>query len=197
MVLMILGLVLFLGVHTVRVVPRLRGTLAAAVGEGAFKVLYSLLAAAGLVLVVVGYGEWRAAGPAILYEPPAWTRHVALLLMLVAFILLTAAYVPGTIRHAVRHPMLLAVKVWALAHLIANGDAASVTLFAAFLAWAVVDRISVAKRERAGEINPRAFVPRLGADLFAVATGSILYAVFVWKLHLWLIGVSPIVIAAN
>ena len=149
----------------------------------------------GLVLIARGYGEWRLAGPPVLYQPPAFFAHITLLLMLISFVLLAAAYTPGYIRRAVKHPMITAVKVWAFAHLLANGDAASVTLFGAFLAWAVIDRISVARRERAGQIAPRAFTPRWQGDVLAVALGAIVYALFVWKLHLWLIGVSPIVMA--
>jgi uncharacterized membrane protein len=196
MALMILGLVLFLGVHSVKIVPGGHDAAVRTLGAGPFKLVYSFVAVAGLLLVVVGYGAWRAAGPAVLYQPPLWAAHVTLALMLVAFVLFAATYGKSHIRRAVRHPMLLGLKVWAFAHLLANGDAASVTLFAAVLAWAVVDRISVKRRERAGEIAPRAFVPSFRDDAIAVIVGAILYALFVWKLHLWLIGVSPIVMSS-
>jgi uncharacterized membrane protein len=157
-------------------------------GETPWKGLYTLVAVAGFVLLVIGYGIARQS-PVVLYSPPVWTRHLALLLMLPVFPLLLAAYLPGRIKAAARHPMLVAVKLWALAHLLANGTLADVLLFGAFLAWAVADRISVKRRA------PRA-VPGAPArpvnDVIAVVGGLAIYAAFVLWLHRALIGVSPL-----
>ena len=137
MIWLVAGLVVFLGVHSVRMLaPGFRDRMIARLGEGAWKGLYSLISLAGLVLLIWGYGQARP-DAAIIYEPPVWTRHIAMLLMLFSFILLVASQIPaGYIKKAVKHPMVLAVKIWAFAHLLANGDLASLILFLAFLAWA-------------------------------------------------------------
>lgn len=197
MALMILGLVLFLGPHSLKIVPGVRSGVVGAIGEGPYKIAYSVVSLVGLIVTVEGFKAWRSEGSPLLYDPPAFLSHISLVLMLIAFILLAATYANGYIKRAVKHPMITAVKVWALAHLLANGDAAAVTLFTAFLAWAVIDRISVARRERAGEIAPRAFTPSVRADAVAVTVGVVLYALFVWYLHLWLIGVSPIAMSSS
>ena len=187
MIALVLGLVLFLGVHSASIVG-LRERAVAVIGEGPYKGLYSLIAAVGLALTVVGYGLARQA-PTVLYLPPVWTRHLALLLLLPVFPLLLAAYLPGRLRTAARHPMLAAVKLWALAHLLANGMLADLLLFGGFLTWAVVDRISLKRR-------PARAVPAAPAsplnDLLAVVGGLVLYGLFVWRLHAWLVGVAPI-----
>jgi uncharacterized membrane protein len=192
MALMIAGLVLFLGLHSLLVVMPLRRAIVGAVGETAYRIVYSVGALAGLVMIARGYSAWRLAGAPQLYDPPVWLSHISLLLMWFAFVSLAAMYGRSHIKWRLRHPMITAVKIWAFAHLLANGDAASAVLFGAFLAWGVVDRISVKRRERAGLIAPRAFEPRARDDVIAVVVGSILYALFVWKFHLWLIGVSPV-----
>ncbi|MCF3935728.1 NnrU family protein [Acuticoccus sp. M5D2P5] len=192
MLLMVLGLVLFLGVHSLQIAWPLRARLLARFGAGPYRALYSLVAVIGLVLTAVGYAVWRFEGAPLIYRPPIWGQHLALLLMWFAFVALAAAYAPGHIRKRLKHPMLVAVKIWAVAHLLANGDAATVTLCLAFLAWAVVDRIAVKRRERAGRASVATFKPRWRADAIAVSIGTIVYVLFVWKLHLWLIGVSPI-----
>ncbi len=192
MLLMILGLILFLGVHSSRIVaPAARARFIAERGEGTWKGLYTVASIIGFVILVWGYGQARMTAP-ILYTPPVWMSHITLLLMIPAMILLVASQGPaGRIKAAVQHPMLLAVKIWALSHLLANGDLASLILFLAFLAWAVADRISEKKRLRAGITKPVVAVsPR--ADVIAVVGGLVLYALFVWRLHLWLIGVAPI-----
>jgi uncharacterized membrane protein len=186
---LIIGLVLFLGIHSVSVfAPAWRDRQVAQRGEGAWKGLYSIVSLIGFVLLVYGYGVARQA-PVVLYTPPAALRHVALLLMLPVFPLLLAAYLPGRIKTAAKHPMLLATKFWALAHLLANGTLADVLLFGGFLAWAVADRISFKRRV------PRA-VPGAAAgaanDLIVVVGGLALYAVFLLWAHRWLIGVSPL-----
>ena len=188
---MILGLLLFLGAHLLPEVPATRDRLCARLGERPYRGLFSVVAIVGLVLVIWGYGLWRAAGPAVLYVPPLWMRHLTLLLMVPVFVLLVAAYAPGRIKRAVRHPMILAVKIWAFAHLLANGDAASLVLFASLLAWGVLDRISLKRRERAGLVAVETGGP-VSNDAIAVVAGLVLYALFVWKLHEWLIG-APLI----
>ena len=145
-------------------------------------------AGVGLALIVLGYGLARQQ-PTLLYAPPAGLRHLALLLMVPVFPLLLAAYLPGRIQRAAKHPMLAAVKLWALAHLLANGSLADVLLFGGFLAWAVADRISLKRR-------PPHAVPGAPAgatnDAIAIVGGLLLYALFVWRGHAWLIGVSPL-----
>ncbi len=186
---LLLGLVVFFAVHSVSIVNEpWRNRVAAKMGEGPWKGVYSLASLAGFALVVWGYGLARQ-DPVVLYLPPAWLRHLAMLLLVPVFPLLLAAYLPGRIQSAARHPMLLATKLWAVAHLAANGMLADVVLFGAFLAWAVVDRISMKRR------TPRP-VPHAPAskanDLIAVIAGLGLYVAFVLWLHAWLIGVSPI-----
>lgn len=192
MFLLILGLVVFLGAHSVRVLaPGWRARMIGAVGEGPWKGLYSLVAVVGFVLIVWGYGRSRP-DAADLYLPPFWMAHITALLMVFAFLSLMIALLPaGRLKPRLRHPMLVAVKIWAFAHLLANGDVASVVLFGAFLAWAIADRISVARRERSGAVTVVAAGP-VSNDAIAVVSGLVLYALFVWRLHFWLIGVQPI-----
>lgn len=190
MTLLILGLVLFLGIHSVSIVaPAWRDAQVAQRGEGAWKGVYSLVSIASFVLLIYGYGLARQA-PVMLYTAPTAMRHVALLLMLPFFPLLFAAYLPGRIKTAAKHPMLLAVKLWALAHLLANGTLHDVILFGAFLVWAVADRISV-KRRSVARVVPSAPHSMLN-DATAVIGGLAVYAVFVVWAHRWLIGVSPL-----
>ena len=192
MVWLILGLALFLGVHSVSIVsPQGRHALAQRMGEGGFKGLYALVSFAGFALIVWGYGLAREA-PVLLYTLPTGMRHLAALLMLPVFVLLFAAYLPGRIQRAAKHPMLLAVKFWALAHLLANGTLADVLLFGGFLAWAVADRISVKRRAAAGLL--RSAPTRAGGpvnDAIALVGGLAVYAVFVLWAHAWLFGVRP------
>lgn len=192
MPILILGLLLFLVIHSVRIAaPDWRRAQIASMGEGKWKGLYSAASLIGFVLIVWGYALARPEA-AILYEPPVWMRHVALTLMLVSFIFLGVSQVPaGRIKAWVRHPLLLAVKLWAFAHLLANGDAASLALFLGILVWAVVDRISVKRREAAGE-RAEILAGPVGNDVIAVAVGIAVYVLFVWKAHEWLFGVSPV-----
>jgi uncharacterized membrane protein len=186
MTILIFGLVLFLGVHSVAIVaPEWRARMIERLGENKWKGVYSLIAIVGFVLLIYGYGEARQQ-PVVLYAPPFWTRHVAALLMLPVFPLLFAAYLPGRIRTTLKHPMLAAVKLWALAHLIANGMLADVLLFGGLLAWAVADRISL--KRRPPKPTPAA-PPGRANDLIAVVGGLIVYVVFALWLHSLLIGV--------
>ena len=187
---LILGLIVFLGAHSVRIFAEdWRRARIARLGENRWKGLYSLVSALGLALIVWGYGDARTA-PVDLWSPPLWTRHLAALLTLPAFVLLAAAYVPRTrIRAAVGHPMVLGVKVWALAHLLSNGRLADLLLFGAFLAWSVLDYRAARARDRATAARPAAGTA--GADALAVVAGLVGWGVFAWWLHGWLIGVRP------
>jgi len=190
MLMLVAGLVVFLGVHSVRIVADdWRSARIATMGERAWKLVYTILSLIGFALLVYGYGEARQA-TTVLWQPPTWTRHVAAVLVLVAFVLVAAAYVPGTrIKSAVGHPMILGVKVWALAHLLANGTVADVVLFGAFLAWAIVDYAASRRRDRAaGTTYPPGPPAR---DAIAVALGAVAWAVFAFWLHGPLIGVRP------
>jgi uncharacterized membrane protein len=188
MALLIIGLVVFLGVHSIALAaPGLRSRAVARMGEGAWKGLYSLIAAVGLVLIVYGFHLARES-PVVLYSPPGWLRYVTFLLMLPVFPLLIAAYLPGRIKTATKHPMLNAVKFWALAHLLANGMLADLLLFGGFLVWAGLDRMSLKRRV---QVVPSAPAGRFN-DLIAVVVGLALYILFIEWAHLRLFGVSPL-----
>jgi uncharacterized membrane protein len=190
MLYLILGLVIFLGVHSVEIVsPTFRSRAVARFGEVSYKGIYSLLSIIGFVLLIWGYGLARQ-NPILVYAPPIWTRHLTLLLMLPVFPLLLAAYLPGRIKAAVKHPMLAAVKMWALAHLLANGMLADLLLFGGFLLWAVADRISVKRRAVVRPVPGPP--PGKFNDVIAVVGGLMLYVVFVLWLHTKLIGVPPL-----
>jgi uncharacterized membrane protein len=185
-----LGLVLFLGAHSVRVFAEgWRSQQIARLGEKTFKGIYAVVSLLGFVLLCWGYDQARAT-PTVLWVPPVATRHVAALLMLFASVLLVAAYVPGNhLKTRMRHPMVLSVKVWALSHLLANGNLEDVILFATFLVWAVLCFRAARARDRAADLAP--VVPQMRATLVAVMGGVVLYAVFLFKAHAWLVGVSP------
>lgn len=190
MLYLIAGLVLFLGVHSVRIVADgWRTQVRQQVGEAAWKGIYSLLSIAGFVLIVYGFGVARET-PVMLWTPPVGMRHAASLLTLLAFVLLAAAYVPRNgIKARLHHPMVLGVKAWALAHLLANGSVAHVVLFGAFLAWGVVDFISSRRRDRA--LGTQYPAGSLSATAITVVVGAIAWAAFAFKLHGLLIGVRP------
>jgi uncharacterized membrane protein len=190
MPLLIIGLVLFLGVHSVAIfAPALRARTIHRLGEGAWKGLYAVVSLVGFVLICYGFGLARQA-PVVLYSPPIWLRHVALILMLPVFPLIIAAYLPGRIKTAAKHPMLAAVKLWAFAHLLANGMLADILLFGGFLAWAVVDRISLKRRSIPQVL--RTAPPGPWNDVIAVVLGLAVYALLIGWAHLRLFGVSPV-----
>ena len=190
MSLLILGLVLFLGVHSTRAVADgWRGAMIAKLGEGAWKGAYSVLSLVGFVLIVYGYGVARA-DPVVLWNPPIWTRHVAALLTIPAFILLAAAYVPrNRIKAAIGHPMIVGTKVWALAHLFANGNLADLFLFGGFLVWAVLAFRAARRRDRTSGIRYPSGPASL--TIVTIAVGLVAWAAFAFALHGWLIGVKP------
>lgn len=195
MALLVLGIVIFLGMHLVRVVaPGVRTSFIERNGKNAWMGIYAVISLVGLGLIIYGFGEARAV-TGMLYNPPVILKHISLLLMLLAFICLAAGFLPaGRIAVAVKHPQILSIKIWALAHLLANGETSSVLLFGSFLAWAVVMRISMKRRQRAGELVLPVF-RSTRYDVAAVAIGGIAYLLFLWKLHEWLIGVAPIVMS--
>ncbi len=189
MTVLILGLIIFLGTHSTSIVkPQLRDQIVARFGAAPWQAVYGILSLVGFVLIVSGYGDARTS-PLVIYDPPVWLRHINLLLMLPVFPLLLAAYLPGRIQSAVKYPMLLAVKIWALAHLLANGTLPDLLLFGAFLAWAVADRISLKHR-----VGPpvRGAPPGQANDAIAIVGGIALYLLFLFWLHRVLMGVAPI-----
>ena len=187
---LVTGLVLFLGVHCVRIVADdWRSAQIARIGERKWKGLYALLSVVGFVLLVWGYGQARL-DPVVLWNPPAWMRHVGALLTLPAFVLVVAGNMRGTrMKAALGHPMVLGVKLWAFAHLIANGTLAAVVLFGSFLVWAIVDFASLRRRDRAlGTVYPPGSIRR---DLLALAIGVVAWVAFAFWLHGLLFGVRP------
>jgi uncharacterized membrane protein len=191
MSLLVIGLIVFLGVHSVRIVADdWRSVQIARRGEGAWKGVYSLVSAVGLGLVVWGYGQARL-DPVVLWAPQAWARHLASLLVLIAFVLLAAAYVPRNgIKARLHHPMILGVKLWAFAHLLANHTLADLLLFGGFLLWAVADFRAARQRDRRLQTH---YAPgTTTATLVTVAVGLLAYAAFAFWLHAWMFGVRPV-----
>jgi len=190
MTILILGLLLFLGIHSIRIVAEpARQGMVERMGLWGYKGVYSVIALVGLVLIIVGYGQARL-DPVVLYQPPQFLRHLSMLLMLIVFPGLLAAYFPGRIQDVLKHPMLVAVKAWAIAHLLVNGTLADVLLFGGFLVWAVFDRISV-KRRASGASDLE--LPRWGFnDAIVIVGGLGLYLAFVFWLHPLLIGVPAV-----
>ena len=191
MIVLILGLVVFLGVHSVRIVADdFRTRSIARVGERGWKGAFSVVSLVGFALIVWGYGLARAE-PTAIWNPPPWTRHLAALLTIPAFVLFAAAKGPVTrIKAAVGHPTVAGVKFWAVAHLISNGTLADVLLFGGFLAWAVADYASARRRDRAA--GQRYTAGPITRDVAAVAIGLAAWTVFALWLHAWLIGVRPL-----
>ena len=186
MLMLVAGLIVFFGAHSIAIVaPRWRDRALMHLRAGTWKGVYSLISAAGLALMLLGFARARVA-PVVLYVSPAWLHYLTWLLMLPVFPLLLATYLPGRIRSAARHPMLAAVKLWASAHLLVNGTLADVLLFGSFLVWAVAVRISLKRRVPAPV--PGAPPSRYN-DLIALLAGLGLYALFVWRLHALIIGV--------
>ncbi len=191
MVYLVLGLVLFLGVHSSRMLAAdWRAQTVERLGAGPWKGLYSVLSLAGLALLVWGYGMARQM-PVQLWSPPVGMRHLAALLTLLAFVFLAAAYVPGNqIKARLHHPMVLGVKTWALAHLLANGTLSGLVLFGGFLAWAVALFVVSRRRDRAAGVS---YAPgRASRTALTVAVGTLAWAAFAFWLHGLLIGIRPL-----
>lgn len=190
MVVMILGLVLFLGAHTLPAQRGLRARAIASLGEGGYKIGYALVSLAGIVLIAWGFAQYRAAGLIDVWDPPKALKHVTVALMLPAVILVVAAFIRGHIYVALKHPMLAGIKLWAAGHLIANGDLGSIILFGSFLGWAVFDRISLKRRTDPGA--PPIPVGGWGNDVIAIAVGVVAYLALAFAFHPVVIGV-PVV----
>jgi uncharacterized membrane protein len=185
---LILGLAVFIGGHVFVTFRVARADVVARIGEGPYKIIFSVLAAIGLGLVVYGYAFYRDTGWINIWYPPGWTRHVTVVLMWPASICLVAAYFPGSIKRKLKHPMLVGVKLWAVGHLISNGDLGSIILFGSILAWAVYDRITLKHRT-----DPGAPPIPLGGrrnDLIAVIGGTLLYLALGLLFHPFVIGLA-------
>jgi uncharacterized membrane protein len=187
---MVLGLALFLGVHTLPAQRELRARLIASTGESGYKAGYALVSLLGIALIVWGFAHYRATGWIDVWNPPKALKHLTVALMLPAVILVVAAYMRGHIYTALKHPMLAGVKLWAAAHLLANGDLGSIILFGSFLGWAVFDRISLKRRTDAG--SPPIPVGGWGNDAIAVAVGIVVYLALAFAFHPVVIGVPVI-----
>jgi uncharacterized membrane protein len=185
MKLMLLGLLIFLGMHVFTTMRVARAGIVAKIGEGPYKILYSLVSAVGLVMAAYGFGAWRAEGSPQFWFPPVWAKHLAIPLVLFASICITSAYPPTHLRVWLKHPMLVGVKTWAVAHLIANGDLAGLVLFGSILAWAVWSRISL--KWRPAPVYP---APRLRADIIATTMGLILFWFLGTVFHPRVVGLS-------
>lgn len=186
MSLMILGLALFIGAHLVSTMRDFRASLIDSMGLAGFKATYSVAAVAGIAFIAMGFAQYRASGYIPVWNPPRSMNHVAALLVWVAFVALAASQAPaGKIKGWLKHPMLVAVKAWAVAHLLANGDLGSMILFGSLLAWAVYDRISVKKRGDMGAPPSASFTK---GDAIALGAGTAVYIVLALG-HRWFIGV--------
>ncbi len=190
---LIIGLAMFFAPHLVPTSPELRDGLRARFGDTAYKMFFSLLSLAGFAVIIYGYHKMQVhpGKNPVLYDPPEFMRHITMALMLPAMILLVAANVPSRIRTAVKHPLLAAVKLWALAHLLSNGDVASLALFGSFLAYGIYDRISVKRRGALGPLGTRQPGSIIN-DVIVVLVGTGLYFAMLYGGHEWLIGVSPL-----
>jgi uncharacterized membrane protein len=189
MFVLILGIIVFLGAHTFTTRRDARARAIERMGAGPYRGVYTLVSVIGLVLIVWGFSRYRSDGLIPLWYPPIWTRHITITLMWFAFVALACmGPAPSRIRGWLRHPMLVAIKIWALAHLLANGDLGGMLLFGSFLAWAVYDRIAVKRRGDLGAARVSAFTR---ADAMAVIIGTIAYVAMIF-LHPYLIGVSVV-----
>src|SRR6185437_14359746 len=187
MFVLILGIVIFLGAHTFTTMRERRGRAVAALGVGPYKIAYSLVSLVGFGLIVWGFRLYRESGLIPLWYPPIWIRHLTISLMWFAFVALACMNpAPGRIRGWLRHPMLVAIKIWALAHLIANGDLGGLVLFGSFLVWAVFDRIAVKRRGDMGAARISHFTR---ADVVNLGVGTLAYVAMIF-LHPILIGVN-------
>ncbi len=191
MTMLVFGLAIFLGLHSIRIFAESgRERSIARMGEGPWKGVFTLLALTGFVMIIWGFGQARVTA-STLWAPPIWTRHVALLMMLVSMILLAAYGLKKShIAVAIHHPMLWAVVIWSAAHLLANGSTADLVLFGAFLVWSLLDLASCYARDRANAVVYPA--PNWGATVGAVVVGAVLWVVLLGGLHLWLFGVAPL-----
>jgi len=182
----ILGLVVFLGAHVFVSMRGEREAIIGRIGRGPYLGLFTVVSIVGLVLIGYGFARYRAEGIIPVWYPPAWTRHIVVVLMWPASIAVVAAYIPGDIKRALKHPMLVGVKLWAFAHLCANGDLGGIILFGAVLAWAVYDRITLKRRADAG--GPPIPVGGRRNDIIAIVVGTIVYLALGFVFHPVVIG---------
>ena len=183
---LIVGLLVFLGPHVFVTQRKARAALIARVGEWPYRALFALVSIVGIVLIGWGFADYRAHGLIPVWTPPGWTRHVTVALVWPAIILVTAAYIPGDIKRTLKHPLLAGVKLWAVAHLISNGDLGGIILFVAILAWAVYDRISLKRRSDPGA--PPIPVGSRRNDVIAVVVGTVFYLALGFVFHPLVIG---------
>ena len=188
---MIFGLAVFFGAHTLTTLRPQRAALVARVGEVPYKVAYSVVSLIAIVLIGYGFARYRAAGMIDVWDPPRWLRHVNNLLLWPAFICIAAAYIPGDIKRVLKHPLLVGIKLWAFGHLLANGDLGSIILFGSFLAWAVYDRITLKRRSDPGA--PDFGLGGRDCDTLAVVVGSLLYLAIGFWFHPYVVGVPAFV----
>ncbi len=183
---LVLGLILFLGPHLFVTMRPQRVAAIKQLGEWPYKGLFAIVSIAGLYVTGKGFGMYDAAGPLVLWTAPAWTSHITEALMLPACILVAAAYLPGNIKRVLKHPMLVGVKTWAVAHLLVNGDVGGIILFGSVLAWAVYDRITLKHRSDPGGLS----IPEGGTrnDIAAVVVGIILYLALGFVFHPVVVG---------
>lgn len=191
--LMILGLFLFIGIHMVPALPRKKFKIVKVVGAKNYQIIHSVMSFVGLVLIIWGYSSTYNNDPVVLFDLPLGMRHLTMLLVLLSFILFASSHLKGHITYWVRHPMVLGIKLWAVGHLLVKGgDLAGLVLFGSLLAWAIVARISLKKREQFGMVKTRNFEPNWLHDVIAVVAGTAVYLAFAFYLHKLLIGV-PII----
>jgi uncharacterized membrane protein len=185
---LIIGLAVFLGAHVFVTRRKTRAALIGRIGELPYKALFALVSLVGLALIVWGFARYQAEGYVQVWMPPRFMRHITVLLVWPAIICVTAAYIPGDIKRTLKHPLLVGVKLWALAHLLSNGDLGAIILFASILAWAVFDRITLKRRTDAGAPP----IPLSGRrnDVIAIVVGTILYLVLGFWFHPYVIGKS-------
>lgn len=186
---MIIGLAAFLGAHTLVALRPQRAAVIARLGEGPYKGLFALLSLIGIILIGYGFARYRAAGYIEIWTPPRWTRHATAALVWPSIIFIVAAYVPGEIKRVLKHPMLVGVKLWAVAHLLSNGDLGSIILFGSVLGWAVYDRIAL--KQRGDPTGPVAIAASGGYrnDFIVVVLGTLLFFALGLWFHPWVIGV--------
>ena len=181
----ILGLVVFFAAHVFVTFRAARADAIAKMGQNGYRALFGLVSIAGLALIVWGFGEYHAHAPQI-WSPPSFMRHITIGLMLFAVIFFTAAFVPSHIKMKLKHPMLAGIKTWALAHLLSNGDLASILLFGSFLAWGVYSRIAAKRRGDLGAIAaPAGWIN----DVIVVVVGIVIYLALGYAFHPMVIGV--------
>lgn len=188
---MIIGLAVFFGVHTLTTMRKQRAAVVARMGEGPYMAAYSAASLIGIILIAYGFSQYRAAGMIEVWDPPRWLRHVNNLLLWPAFVCIAAAYIPGNIKRVLKHPMLVGIKLWAFGHLLANGDLGSMILFGSFLVWAGYDRMTLKRRDDAGA---RDFgMGGRDCDTLAVVVGTLLYLAIGFWFHPYVIGVPAFV----